>query len=112
MEKQYTIRVKEFNLKFIVIFNFNFTKEHRKITNCCIIEYPRKQIYSGATIRNPNDKDNTFEARRWAYKRAVMMMYLIWIKLDKTTMGFNEFWQLFRKALAENKTYLLERITS
>jgi hypothetical protein len=114
MEKQYTIRIKEFNKDtqwFIVLFNAYFTREHRKITTCCIVEYPSNKIYSGATIKHPKDKSDNWAGRRWAYKRTVLMLYLIWSDLGKTTIGFNEFWQLFRKALAENKTYLLERIT-
>lgn len=114
MIKDYAIEVKEFakeSRKFCVSFDYRWVEglDDRKITTCCIIELPSKKIYAGATIKNYHDSGNDWIARRWAYKRAVLMLYMIWTQLHKTSIEFVPFWQFFRKALAENEIYLLER---
>jgi hypothetical protein len=96
---------------FCISFDYRWVEvsDERKITTCCIIELPSKKIYSGATIRNNHDMPNEWIARRWAYKRAVLNLYMIWNLQGKTDLEYKPFWQLFRMALAENKIYLSER---
>jgi hypothetical protein len=114
MINDYSIEVKEFakeESKFCVSFDYRWVEalDDRKITTCCIIELPSKKIYAGATIKNHKDNSNDWLARRWAYKRAVLMIYLIWTQTARTSISFVQFWQYFRKALAENEIYLKER---
>ena len=97
--------------QFCVSFDYRWVEalDDRKITTCCIIELPSKKIYSGATIKNHHDMSDDWIARRWAYKRAVLMLYMIWNNQKKTNIPFAPFWQLFRQALAKNEIYLKER---
>jgi hypothetical protein len=97
--------------KFCISFDYRWIEQldDRKITTCCIIELPSKKIYSGATIKNSHDNGNKWIAYGWAYKRAVLQLWMIWCELDRTGMDFKHFWQLFRHALGENKIYLSER---
>lgn len=111
MINDYAIEVKELDQKFCVSFDYRWIEalDDRKITTCCIIELPSKKIYAGATIKNHKDGSNDWLARRWAYKRAVLMIYLVWTQMHRTSIEFVLFWQFFRRALAENQIYLLER---
>lgn len=114
MINDYAIEVREFDKdhqQFIVSFDYRWVEafDDRKITTCCIIELPSKKIYAGATIKNHRDTSNDIEGRRWAYKRAVLMLWMIWSNLGKTNISHKTFWQYFRKALAENQIYLSER---
>lgn len=97
--------------KFVVVFTSNVINipDFRKFTHCTIIEEPGKSVYAGATIRNPNDERNTWIARRWSFKRAVMEIYLVWNELKKTNMCYTSFWQQFRLGLAKNELYLKDR---
>ena len=97
--------------QFLVSFDYRWVElfEDRKITTCCIIELPSKKIYAGATIKNHHDMSDDWIARRWAYKRAVLMLYMIWNNQKKTNIPFTPFWQLFRQAFAKNEIYLKER---
>lgn len=114
MMNDYAIEVREFDKdhqQFIVSFDYRWVEafDDRKITTCCIIELPSKKIYAGATIKNHHDMPDDWMARRWAYKRAVLMIYLVWTQMHRTSIEFVPFWQFFRRALAENQIYLLER---
>lgn len=110
MEYEYAIEA--FGKRFAVVFiwaaySFN---HFEKITSCSIIELPENKIYSGATIKNPHDITDDFQiARRWAYKRAVLNLWLIWTELKQTSYPFVVVWQQFRKALAANELYLKDR---
>jgi hypothetical protein len=109
MEDYYIVEY--FGKRFTVIFStdIEFIPTFRKITHCTIIEEPGKHIYAGATIRNPNDNGNIWIARRWALKRALFYLWMIWADDNTTDLPFQSFWQLFRKALAENELYLKDR---
>ena len=110
MESEYAIEV--FNKKFAISFSGYYPHDPLKlsrITNCNIIEIGCNKIYSGATIKNPNDISDTHIARRWAFKRAVLMVWLVWTGLKHTDMEFKLFWQEFRQALAKNNLYLADR---
>ena len=87
------------------IYNLNT----KLITSCSIIELPGKKVYSGASLKNPKDISNVWEGRRWALKRAVFHLWMIWTDLKKTSISWNPFWQLFRQSLAKNKNYLSDR---
>ena len=97
--------------KFRVVFDTTpmYIPDHRAITTCVIIEEPGKSVYSGATMRKPSDAVNIHIARRWAFKRAVMEIFLIWTVQKKTSIDFNHFWQFFRLGLAKNELYLKDR---
>jgi len=109
METEYAIEV--FDKIFMVAFNYHYPqyKKMERITNCAIIEFPGKKIYAGATIKNPHDKSDIHIARRWAFKRAVLNLWLIWTELHITSIAFQPFWQQFRQALARNEFYLKDR---
>lgn len=125
MEDEYTIEVRNLDgvlnpdyqiqtQRFIVSFDWRFidykSSTDRIITTCCIIENPTKKIYAGASILNPNDLVCIdWIGRRWAYKRAVLVLWMIWNELGRTKMPYKPFWQCFRKALAQNELYLKDR---
>lgn len=117
MINDYAIEVKEFPKewqKFIITFDGYYAHfgatPNRRIVTCSIIENPSKKIYAGSAIKNPNDLGyDEWIGRRWAFKRAVLNLYMIWNLQKKTGIEFNKFWQYFRKALAENQIYLEER---
>jgi hypothetical protein len=115
MMKDYAIEVKQFpkeNRLFDVCFDFTYVPllDDRKVTTCTIVEMPSKKVYAGAAIKNP--KDICYDGwigRRLAFKRAVYFLWMVWADRGKTGMPFEPFWQLFRRALAENEIYLSER---
>lgn len=115
MEKDYAIEVRQFPKErqlFAVCFDYKYIESlnDRKITTCTIIELPSKKVYAGAAIKNPNDFGcDNWIGRRLAFKRAVYFLWIVWADNHKTGMPFEPFWQLFRKALAENEIYLTER---
>ena len=110
MESEYAIEV--FNKEFVVIFDWGHHSfnHYETITHCAIIEAPKNKIYSGSSLKNSHDLiDNMQVGRRWAYKRAVFMLWLIWTELKHTDEPFKPFWQEFRQALAKNNLYLADR---
>lgn len=109
MENVYMMEA--FGKKFVVEFDYHYiyTPENRRITTCSIIELEGKSIYSGASMKHPKDSFSTWTARRWAFKRAVMYVFLVWTVQKKTSIGFNCFWQTFRKGLAQNELYIKDR---
>jgi hypothetical protein len=111
MKRSYVITVLPLQKQFVVLFHQSRDEllANRKITTCTIVEFPKKQVYSGATICNPKDIENETIAFRWAFKRAVLQLWIVWCEMKKTGMCYSYFWQLFRKALGENPTYLEER---
>jgi hypothetical protein len=106
------IAYKTVHQRFCVSFAYTWVAalDSRKITTCCLIELPSKKIYAGGSIKNHIDSNDEWLGRRWAYKRAVLMLWIIWMQLHKTILPFKPFWQMFRQALADNSIYLEERI--
>lgn len=111
MSMDYEINV--FDNDFVVVFgqiNNVIGLHDRKITTCTVIELPSRKIYSGSSIKNPTDFNDPWEGRRYAFKRAIYFLWIIWSDCKKTSIAFHCFWQQFRKALGKNPIYLEERM--
>lgn len=109
MSESYEIKV--FDQYFTVVFGeiLAILDSTRKVTTCTIVEMPSKKVYSGSSIKNPKDFNNIWEGRRYAFKRAVYFLWIIWTDSKRTGIPFGLFWQYFRKALGKNPIYLEER---
>ena len=110
MENEYAIFA--FDKTFAITFNWSYFQfnHFEEVTTCAIIELPENHVYAGATIKNPHDiPENVHIARRWAYKRAVYYLWVVWTDLKKCNCAWECFWQTFRKALASNELYLKDR---
>lgn len=116
MENTFSIHC--LGMDFAVNFNREWIEKlnDRLITTCTIIEIDNrtkklayKHIYAGAAMWNGKDTIDTFVGWRYAYKRAVFFMWMVWTETKQITYAFEPFWQKFRLALGENELYIAER---
>ena len=107
-----TYKIHAFKKDFVVVFDETFivfSGNTRTITTCSIIELPERKIYCGGSVFNPHDHQDKWIGRRWAFKRAVYFMWIIWTDLKKESCAYAPLWQMFRLALGRNNSYLKER---
>jgi hypothetical protein len=109
MEYIYSIQVDK---KILAVSFQDYVSEkldNRQITTCSVVELPTRKIYSGATIRNPNDKESVRVAYTLSYKRAIFNLWSVKHALNETKLDFFSFMKLYKKALENNFIYQSER---